>query len=40
MEINDDRCEMAFAHINEMVGDLKGKLIGLLGQSFKQNTHD
>jgi UDPglucose 6-dehydrogenase len=40
MEINDDRREMAFNHIKEMVGDLKGKLIGLLGLSFKPNTDD
>ncbi len=40
MEINDDRREMAVAHIKEMVGDFQGKVIGLLGLSFKPNTDD
>jgi UDPglucose 6-dehydrogenase len=40
MDINDDRREMAVARIQEMVGDLHGKVIGLMGLSFKPNTDD
>ncbi|MCC7129553.1 MAG: UDP-glucose/GDP-mannose dehydrogenase family protein [Anaerolineae bacterium] len=40
MEINDDRRPMAVNRMREMLGDLRGKRIGLLGLSFKPNTDD
>jgi UDPglucose 6-dehydrogenase len=40
MEINDDRRPMVVNRLKEMLGDLKGKAVGLLGLSFKPNTDD
>jgi UDPglucose 6-dehydrogenase len=40
MEINDDRRPMVVRRLKELLGDLKGKTIGLLGLSFKPNTDD
>ncbi len=40
MEINADRREFVVQKVRELVGDLAGKTIGLLGLAFKPNTDD
>jgi UDPglucose 6-dehydrogenase len=40
MDINADRRRMVIKHLEEMLGELNGKTIGLLGLSFKPNTDD
>ncbi|TFH33765.1 MAG: UDP-glucose/GDP-mannose dehydrogenase family protein [Anaerolineales bacterium] len=40
MEINDDRRRILVKKVEETLGELKGKEIGLLGLTFKPNTDD
>jgi UDPglucose 6-dehydrogenase len=40
MDINDDRRRLLIEKIREGVGDLAGKVIGVLGLTFKPNTDD
>ena len=40
MEINSDRRPMYVNKLKEMLGELNGKTVGLLGLSFKPNTDD
>ena len=40
MLINDDRRRLLIEKVRELVGDLEGKVIGLLGLTFKPNTDD
>jgi UDPglucose 6-dehydrogenase len=40
IQANEDQKKRMVAKIKEMVGDLRGKRIGILGLSFKPNTND
>jgi UDPglucose 6-dehydrogenase len=40
MEINNDRRPMTVNRLREMLGDVNGCIVGLLGLSFKPNTDD
>lgn len=40
MEINDDRRHQVVEKVISLLGDLEGKVVGLLGLTFKPNTDD
>jgi UDPglucose 6-dehydrogenase len=40
MEINEDRIERIVERVQEVLGDLRGKTLGILGLAFKPNTDD
>ncbi|HLB64660.1 MAG TPA: UDP-glucose/GDP-mannose dehydrogenase family protein [Anaerolineales bacterium] len=40
MDINADRRPMLVEKVRELLGDLRGKTVGLLGLTFKENTDD
>ncbi|NIS80465.1 MAG: nucleotide sugar dehydrogenase [Anaerolineales bacterium] len=40
MDINTDRRRLMIERVQELLGDLEGKVIGLLGLTFKPNTDD
>ncbi|HSB88743.1 MAG TPA: UDP-glucose/GDP-mannose dehydrogenase family protein [Anaerolineales bacterium] len=40
MDINADRRRQLVEHVVELVGDVRGRVVGLLGLSFKPNTDD